>query len=135
MNHLFQNSNAGRILIVDDNVTVLSSVTEHLKNAGYDVVATDRTVGIAKHIVGCDLVIIDYHMPGIDGQDVLKSLRRATEGSATAPLLYLYTSNDEVARRARQLGFDGAFFDKGSGPRLVEQVSAALRLQRLRGRR
>lgn len=122
------------ILVIDDNAAVLASATTYLEAAGFEVIATDRTVGIAKHIRQCDMIIIDYHMPGIDGADVLASLRQAAEASGVKPLFFLYTSNDEHSVHARKLGFDGALFDKGNGVRLVEQVRAAVRLQRLQSR-
>src|SRR5690606_33767476 len=95
--------------------------------------ATTQTVGIARHLRQCDLVIIDYHMPGLDGRAVLDSLKSAAQSCGATPLFYLYTSDATLVSQYRQLGFDGVFSQKGSADALVRQVEAVFRLQRLRG--
>lgn len=122
----------GRILVIDDSDAVLARVRTELSAAGYEVVATSQTVGAARHLPGCELVILDYHMPGIGGQGVLESLRAATSSWAKAPLFYLYTSDRAIGPAYRRLGFDGAFSNKGDDVTLVRQVEAAFRLIRLK---
>jgi two-component system, OmpR family, response regulator len=122
----------GRILVIDDSDVVLARVNSELSAAGYEVVATRQTVGAARHLPGCELVILDYHMPGIDGRAVLDSLRAATSSWAKAPFFYLYTSDRAIGPSYRRLGFDGAFSGKGGDATLARQVDAAFRLIRLR---
>ena len=117
-----------RILVIDDNEAVLSSIVTILQGAGYDVVATQQTVGAARHLKGCELVIIDYHMPGLDGGDVVRSLRAATVSLQVSPAFYLYTSDPQVQAKPKALGFDGVFTKKGQGAWLAHQVDAAFRL-------
>jgi hypothetical protein len=61
-------------------------------------------------------------------------LRSAAAGSGSKTLFYLYSSDEALTHRARELGFDGVFTHKGNAERLLEQVNAALRLARLRSR-
>jgi DNA-binding NarL/FixJ family response regulator len=77
-----------------------------------------------------DLAIIDFHMPGVDGAEMLAALRESHPNSAC--LYYLYTSDREVATRYERLGFDGAFLRKGEEGALVSQVGAVFRTIRMR---
>jgi two-component system OmpR family response regulator len=123
------------ILVIDDSTAMLGEVKLALASAGYEVVTTTQTVGSARHLGHCDLVILDYLMPGIDGGSVLASLRSATEAHGRSVLFYLYTSDAAIAARYRQLGFDGCFTEKGDMQSLVRQVRSAFRLRELMRRR
>ncbi len=126
------NKKKGRILVIDDNEIVLNSIQSTLGAAGYDVVATSRTVGTGRHLKDCDLVILDYHMPGLDGREVLQSLRAAAASTQAKASFYLYTSDPQMEQKHAELGFDGVFNKKGNKEALVQQVDAAFRLVRLR---
>ena len=121
-----------RILIIDDSPTVLRALRQKLKEAGYDVTATTQTVGVARYLSKVDLVIIDYHMPGVSGTEVLESLRGAAAQIDNVVWFYLYTLNEDVAAQYQKLGFDGCFTGKGDDDALIAQVDAAFRLMRLR---
>ena len=123
----------GRILVIDDSQMMLDDIKAGLTEAGYDVLATSQTVGIARHLKGCDLVILDYHMPGIDGLDVLRSLRAAAETSCINPRFYLYTSAERDVPDGAVDRFDGALKHKGNTVSLVQQVDAVFRLAKLKG--
>ncbi len=122
----------GRVLVIDDQAVVLSRITTALQGAGLEVVATAQTVGAARHLRGCDLVLIDLHMPGLDGAAVLASLREAAAGLEERPDFYLFTSDTEAARDWQAAGFDGAISHKGDEEHVVLQVLAAVRGRRLR---
>jgi CheY-like chemotaxis protein len=121
-----------RVLVIDDNAAILANIRSTLETAGYDVVATSQTVGTARHLKGCNLVILDYHMPGLDGGSVLSSLKAAAASAQSKPLFYLYTSDTQLQATATTLGFDGAFTEKGNREALVRQVDSVVRLLRLR---
>jgi two-component system, OmpR family, response regulator len=125
-------SASGKILIIDDSELVLSRVKARLVREGYDVVTLSQAVGAARHLLGCDLVLIDFHMPGLGGGEVLNSLRKAGNGVGAQPLYFLYTSDKTASRTHRELGFDGALINKGDDESLVQQLAAALRFAKLR---
>jgi DNA-binding response OmpR family regulator len=122
------------ILVVDDSEVLLGRIKARLEQADYVVITTTQTVGAARHLRTTNLVVIDWHMPGISGGEVLKSFRAASAGNAQPPLFYLYTSDPVAAKEARKLGFDGCFIDKGNDDALVSQVGAALRIAKLKAR-
>ena len=70
-----------RILVVDDEENIRTLVETYLKNDGYDVVtaatgedAVDKVTSAAP-----DLVILDVRLPGIDGFEVLRRVRKQSE--------------------------------------------------------
>ncbi|XXX78500.1 response regulator [Sorangium sp. So ce134] len=126
-------SHGGRILVIDDSEIVLMRIRVELSSAGYDVTTTTQLVGAARHLRGCDLVIIDFFMPGLDGGAVLRSLKAAVSEGERPPLFYLYTTDAKAASRYAELGFDGVFGRKGDLLALTPQVQAALRIRKLSG--
>jgi two-component system, OmpR family, response regulator len=123
----------GRILVIDDSEIVLMRIRVELASAGYHIITTTQIVGTARHLRGCDLVIVDYHMPGLDGTMVLSSLKAALPAGERQPLFYLYTTDAGAGRRYAELGFDGVFGRKGDLLALIPQVQAALRIRKLAG--
>jgi two-component system OmpR family response regulator len=121
-----------RIVVIDDSEVVLARIRAALATAGYDVVTTSQTVGAARHLRGCQLVIVDYHMPGLDGGTVMKSLRAALPHADSSPLFYLYTTDERVSGTYAALGFDGCLTRKGDLAALVHQVEAVFRKQSLK---
>jgi CheY-like chemotaxis protein len=123
---------AERILVIDDSEVMLGRIRRALTAAGYEVTTTTLAVGNARFIPNCDLVIIDYHMPGIEGDTVIAGMRTSVERSGHDCLLYLYTSDRAVAARYAELGFDGCFTSKGDEETLVRQVASAFRRRKIR---
>ena len=123
-------SDAGEIVVVDDSYLILDRIRERLTAEGYNVRTTTGQSAAQKLVEFADLAIIDFHMPGVDGAEMLRSLK--TSHPHGRCLYYLYTSDREVATRYQQLGFDGAFLRKGEEAALVPQVSAVFRTIRMR---
>jgi DNA-binding NarL/FixJ family response regulator len=122
------------ILVIDDSEVFLDRTKECLEAAGYRVITTTQTVGVGRHLLESQLVIIDWYMPGIDGGELLASLRAAIGSNPARPLFYLYTSDHSVIRDAKARGFDGHFINKGNDQSLVRQVEAAFRLTKFMSR-
>jgi DNA-binding response OmpR family regulator len=121
---------ANRILVIDDSWAVLDAMRKSLTADGYEVhVATDLPTA-ARYVRSVDLAIVDFHMPGLDGKKILVALKAALDREHHC-LFYLYTSDPEAARRAREYGFDGSFMKKGDAALLGYQVGAVFRTIRL----
>lgn len=118
--------------MIDDSEFVLARVKSVLAAAGYDVQTTTQTVGTGRYLRNCDLVLLDFHMPGIDGGQVLSSLRNAAQSASNPCSFYLFTSDEDVAARFSSLGFDGVIRNKGDLTALLGQVRAAFRMNKLK---
>ena len=71
------------ILVIDDEKGILQLMHQALTKYGHDVeTADDGQEGIRKFDDGSfDIVITDIRMPGIDGNDVVKHIRKAKNQS------------------------------------------------------
>lgn len=120
------------VLIIDDSPVILENARRLLEAEGYRVTTTTQTVGAARHLVDCDLALIDFHMPGFNGGAVIQSLRGASTASGRTCLFYLFTSDQEVAKDYARMGFDGSLTGKGDDAALVRGVRAAFRVLQMR---
>jgi eukaryotic-like serine/threonine-protein kinase len=120
------------VLIIDDSQVILDNAKRVLEADGYKVTTTTQTVGAARHLVDCDLALIDYHMPGLNGADVIQSFRAASAASNRPCLFYLFTSDPEMAKTYAKVGFDGSLTGKGDDDALLRGVRAAFRVLQLR---
>jgi DNA-binding response OmpR family regulator len=85
-----------RILLVDDDRKLCRLVADYLKPFGFDVTSVHTgPEGLEKALDGqFDAVILDCMLPGIDGFEVLRRLRR----TSTIPVLMLTALGDEPDR-------------------------------------
>src|SRR5688500_12605452 len=85
---------AGMIMIVEDEPAVARGVQVALEREGYEVsvqaTGEDALANFAD--AAPDLVVLDVRLPGIDGFEVLRQLRRETR----APVLFLTARADDV---------------------------------------
>ena len=67
-----------RILVVEDDLSILTGLSMNLRYEGYDVVqAQDGKTGLEKAIDSSpDLVVLDVMLPGLNGFEVLRELRQ-----------------------------------------------------------
>ena len=67
-----------KILLIDDEAEIVSSVSEMLVESGYEVTgATSGSEGLKKAIQDHpDLIFLDIIMPKMDGYEVLRKLKR-----------------------------------------------------------
>ncbi|MFL6215237.1 MAG: response regulator transcription factor [Blastocatellia bacterium] len=77
-----------RVLIVDDNKSIRTTVVDFLRSKGYDVIeASDGIQGLDKGLsTAPSLIILDVVMPGIDGFKLCQLFR---EKGVTAPIIML----------------------------------------------
>lgn len=111
-----------RILVVDDDPEIVSFLKRGLIYEGYSVdTAGDGTEALTKsREKEPDLVILDIMMPGIDGVEVSKRLRQASD----VPILML-TAKSTVADRVE--GLDGGADDYLVKPFAFDELLARVR--------
>ena len=121
----------GKIVVVDDSWLILEQIRLSLSARGYDVRTTTSADMAARLVRSSDLAILDFHMPGLNGTELVNLLRRGLPADA-ACTFYLYTSDRDEAARYQEHGFDGAFLKKGDEAALVPQVEAVFRTVKMR---
>jgi len=86
----------GRILVVDDDLRLCKLLKDFLEPLGYRVdTATSGPEGLRMAAAGdFDIVILDVMLPGMDGFEVLKALRRESD----VPVLMLTARGAELDR-------------------------------------
>jgi DNA-binding response OmpR family regulator len=114
------------ILVVDDEPKIVRTARAYLENAGFRVVtATDGQIALTvyRHEEPA-LVILDLGLPGLDGLDVARTLRRDSD----VPIIMLTARVDETDKLiGLELGADD-YMTKPFSPReLVARVRAVLR--------
>ncbi len=115
-----------RILVVDDEPKIVRLVADYLENAGFSVVVA-RSGDEALMRVRTDepdLVVLDLGLPGLDGLDVARAIRRNGE----LPIIMLTARDDETDRvLGLELGADDYVIKPFSPRELVARVRAVLR--------
>lgn len=95
-----------RVCIVDDDPDILMMYRMRFEQEGYDVsVAMDGETGLTLiRSVRPDIVILDIHMPKMDGVSVLSELNRDSE-LAGIPVIVLSNNNsDQMFQKISDLG-------------------------------
>jgi len=114
------------VLVVDDEPEIVRLVRDYLERAGFAVaVAADGPSALrAARSARPDIVVLDLGLPGMDGLDVARELRRDGE----VPIIMLTARTEEADRVAGlELGADD-YVSKPFSPReLVARVRAVLR--------
>jgi two-component system, OmpR family, response regulator ResD len=115
-----------RILIVEDEPSIAEVVALYLKRAGFEAtVAPDGQVALEE--IGRslpDLVVLDLMLPRVDGLEVMRRLRAASE----TPVIMLTARRSEVDRIAGlEMGADDYVIKPFSAQELVSRVRAVLR--------
>ena len=114
------------IALVDDDRNILTSISMALENEGFKVQtyidAENALVGISRNPP--DLAVIDIKMPRMNGEELLRRLRKKT----TIPLLFL-TSKDEEVDELLGLKLGADDFIKKSGGFSIKVLIERIRVQ------
>ena len=105
MNHA---STRHRVLVVDDNVNAAVSLGMLLKLAGQEVrVAYDGPAALRQAMDFLpQLVLLDIGMPGMDGYEVCRRIRREAALAKAKVVALTGWGQDEDRRRSHEAGFD-----------------------------
>jgi DNA-binding response OmpR family regulator len=121
-----------KILVVDDEIEVVTALKIRLRSAGYRVVTAFDSAGATQAVIAehPDLVILDIGMAGGDGHAVA---RRMTEylKDLLVPIVFLTARTAEADRvKARSVGAADYITKPYTSERLLEGVGKALHWQR-----
>jgi two-component system, OmpR family, alkaline phosphatase synthesis response regulator PhoP len=115
-----------KILVIDDEPSIIKLVSAYLKPEGYEVfTASDGNAGLkAARTFKPDLIILDVMLPGMDGIELLSRLRRESE----AYVIMLTARTEETDKIVGLAVGADDYVTKPFSPReLVARVKAALR--------
>jgi two-component system alkaline phosphatase synthesis response regulator PhoP len=113
-------------LVVDDEPKIVEVVGDYLRSAGFSVTsAADGEGAVASaRARPPDLVLLDLGLPGLDGLDVARELRRASP----VPIIMLTARGEEADRvLGLELGADDYLVKPFSPRELLARVRAVLR--------
>ncbi len=114
------------ILVVEDEPQIAGLVRDYLEHAGFAVLSASDGNGALALVRARrpDVIVLDLGLPGIDGLDVLRSIRR----DSAVPILILTARSDETDRvTGLELGADDYVVKPFSPKELVARVRAVLR--------
>jgi DNA-binding response OmpR family regulator len=114
------------VLVVEDEMKIARLVRDYLEHAGFEVVVTgdgDSAISSARGSRP-DLVVLDLGLPGRDGLDVARELRRTSH----VPIVILTARGDESDRIVGlEIGADDYVVKPFSPKELVARIRAVLR--------
>ena len=119
-----------KILVVEDEPTLLETLTYNLEREGYQVEAVDnglKALEIAREIHP-DLILLDLMLPGLDGFDFTRIIRQ----ESPTPIIILTARDEEIDRvLGLEIGADDYLTKPFSMRELIARVKAQLRRIRL----
>lgn len=115
-----------KILVVDDSVEIVKLVCAYLERAGFAVVTASegrQALAVFRH-ERPNLVVLDLNLPGMDGLDVCRALRRDSD----VPIIMLTARIEETDRLiGLELGADDYIVKPFSPREVVARVRTVLR--------
>ena len=117
---------AQKILVVDDEPEIVKLVRAYLERAGFIVVTAyegQQALAVFRH-ERPNLVVLDLNLPGMDGLDVCRALRRDSD----VPIIMLTARLEETDRLiGLELGADDYVLKPFSPREIAARVRAVLR--------
>lgn len=121
--------NDSKVLIVDDEEHILELLKFNLSNAGYKVETSNNgidAIKCAKEFIP-DLVLLDLMLPGIDGFEVCRELKK-DKNTSKAGVIMLTAKGDELDKiLGLEIGADDYITKPFSVKELLARVKAVLR--------
>jgi len=99
-----------RILIIDDDQLVIKSLSRYLKSRGYEVTTAENGEEALKEVdsANFDLIISDIRMPGMNGIETLRNIRKLQEtksaGKKPPAIVITGYSGDDPTSESSKLG-------------------------------
>ncbi len=124
-----------KILIIDDNTTIRSFLSDMLRPLGYAVsTASDGKRGLDKALTERpDLILLDFNLPRLSGVEILEALQK--EDYEVPVILMTAHGSESVAVQAFRLGVRDYLTKPSEAEHILEVIEKALTESRLRRER
>lgn len=117
------------VLVVEDDSDILNLLKYNLQSAGFDVLSSENGydgLALARKNLP-DLVVLDLMLPGLDGFEVCRELKRSAE-TKKIPVIILTARGDEIDRIVGlELGADDYVVKPFSPREFILRIKAVLR--------
>ncbi|HZY97316.1 MAG TPA: response regulator transcription factor [Candidatus Cybelea sp.] len=117
---------AQTILVAEDDGAIRELLTHHLEREGFTVIgASDGHAALRRARGAADLIVLDVGLPGVNGYDIARTLRREER---SVPIVMLTARSDEIDRvLGFELGADDYVCKPFSPREIVVRIKAILR--------
>lgn len=115
-----------KILIIEDEPTVLEAISAYLRKEGYEVYTAERGYKGLEYVseISFDLIILDLMLPDISGEEICKRIR-----SKSNTYIFMLTAKSSLEERIKglDLGADEYLVKPFSPREIVARVNALFR--------
>jgi len=114
------------ILVVDDSVTVRQQVGFALNQAGFDIIeACDGQEGVSVIMEHPEiaLVLLDIHMPRMDGLEMIDRVKQSAKNSRLPMLILTTEDSPATLKKAKTLGASGWIAKPFNVEKLISAVN------------
>ncbi len=117
------------ILVVEDDPDIQELLSYNLAKEGYTVITADNGEKALKlaPTVNADLILLDIMLPGMDGTDVLRELRKDAQTAEIPVIMTTAKSEDSDIIAGLELGADDYITKPFSPKVLVARIRSLLR--------
>ncbi len=130
-----RSSDRAHVLVVEDNRVNQMLVTTYLTKFGYTFAVTDNGYAAVEAVKqqSFDLVLMDVHLPELDGLDATRAIRKLGGDAATVPIIAI-TANALHARRETYIaaGMDACLTKPIDAMQLLNTITEHLKREEAR---
>lgn len=116
------------ILLVDDEPFILSATASLLRSAGHTVHACEQWAGVATTVRNeePDLILMDYNMPSLKGDDLCRILKRNVIKEAMKIVIFSSEPESDLRDIVDRCGADGYIKKNVAGHILLQSINEKL---------
>jgi len=117
-----------KILLVDDEPFILSATASLLRSAGHVVHACEQWAGVATTVRNeePDLILMDYNMPSLKGDDLCRILKRNVINEDMKIVIFSSEPEDDLRDIVARCGADGYIKKNVAGHILLQNINDKL---------